>query len=478
MSYLAVYDVTRALRTLLRGQLVKQSAAAVVTLLPPGDTLPDASGVNLYLYRVVESPFTRNQPWPGDRTTPPSDRPALGLQLYYLLTPLGTRPDDGSFTLGDDAHMMLGVAMLTLQEHPILNDVHLPDFDADTVLPAYLRDSYEQIKVCLAPVSLEDLSKIWATINKPYRLSVAYEVSIVELTPTAPPPGGGGIVTVTGVDVVTLAAPRLQALAPSSGALVTTGGGPVVPNDLGITGFGFSLPGATPEVSVGGQTAIVKSAPPPTDTALTVTLPIEIEGGPQVDVRVSLAGRTSLPLAFSVSPWVSGITPVRTTLEIAPQQLTLTGSGFTGTPLQARFDGPGGTATAAIDAGATDTRATVPIPAGLANGRYDVRLVLDDAPRSASNPRTLEVIPRVDSPIGLAVVTVNAQSVHRLTIDGARLADPRDVRIVIDGVEYLSGPNADANQIVYTLGRLLRAGPHLVAVSVGGSLSHTVELEV
>jgi hypothetical protein len=75
---------------LLHNELVKVSASAVVTLLPPGDSLPTASGVNLYLYRVLESPFTKNQPWPGDRTTPASNLPALGLQLFYLLTPLGT----------------------------------------------------------------------------------------------------------------------------------------------------------------------------------------------------------------------------------------------------------------------------------------------------------------------------------------------------------------------------------------------------
>ena len=76
---------------------------------------------------------------------------------------------------------MLGVAMLTLHEHPILNDTHIVGFDASTVLSSHLRDSYEQIKVTLSSVSVEDLSKIWATINKPYRLSVAYEVSLVEL---------------------------------------------------------------------------------------------------------------------------------------------------------------------------------------------------------------------------------------------------------------------------------------------------------
>ena len=94
MSYAAINDVTRGIRMLLHSQLVRVSSSAVVSLLPPGDALPQVSGVNLYLYRVTESPFTKNRPWPGDRTTRASDRPALGLQLHYLLTPLGAPPTD------------------------------------------------------------------------------------------------------------------------------------------------------------------------------------------------------------------------------------------------------------------------------------------------------------------------------------------------------------------------------------------------
>src|SRR4051812_15087376 len=153
MSYRAVYEVTRALRMLLASQVRLVSSTAQVTLLPPGDALPDVSGVNLYLYRVLENPFTKNQPWPGDWATPPSDQPPLGLNLFYLLTPLSKKQDDTNSAEGDDAHAMLGAAMLTLHENPILNNVHIPGspdpFDADAVLPDFLRNSYEQIKICL-----------------------------------------------------------------------------------------------------------------------------------------------------------------------------------------------------------------------------------------------------------------------------------------------------------------------------------------
>src|SRR5262249_1387793 len=104
MSYRAIYEVTRALRMLLQGSLSGLVPNAEVTLLPPGDALPETSGINLFLYRVLESPFTRNRDWPGDRVTAPAREPALGLQLYYLMTPLGARPADANPQGGDDAH--------------------------------------------------------------------------------------------------------------------------------------------------------------------------------------------------------------------------------------------------------------------------------------------------------------------------------------------------------------------------------------
>lgn len=482
MSVDAVYGVTRGLRMLLRSRLVGVSPSAVVTLLPPGDSLPDASGVNLYLYRVTESPFSKNQPWPGDRTTPASARPPLGLQLSYLLTPLGKRPDDASFELGDDAHTMLGVAMSTLQEHPVLNDVHIPEFDADTVLSPFLLNSFEQIKVTLLPTNLEELSKIWATINKPYRLSVAYEVSLVQLSPTSPPPVNAGVVISPGIQVVTLDAPRLTRLVPSSGALVHVGGGGVlVPNEMVIQGFGFRFPGQMVVVRIAGHPVTVKDVPAPTDTALTVILPSGLDAGPQADVRVTLNRRTSTPLVFTVSPWLARLTPIRSAIDPAQPadlKLTFSGNGFTATPQAVRFERPGGTVTVTVfDAGGSDGQATVTIPPGLANGLYHVRIVPGDPSQSASNSRTLEVIPRVDSPIGLSVVPVSGRSVHRLTINGARL-NGSDVRLLVDGATYQTGVSVNAAQLVYTLGRLLDAGVHQVAVNVDGQTSRRVALAV
>jgi hypothetical protein len=486
MSYASVYNVTRGLRMLLHNELVKVSSSAVVTLLPPGDQLPAVSGVNIYLYRVLESPFTKNQPWRGDRQTPPSNQPALGLQLFYLMTPLGTKPDDNSFELGDDGHTMLGAGMLTLQEYPVLNDVHIPPtsttpgFDADVVLPAFLRNSYEKIKFILAPVGLEELSKIWATINQPYRLSVAYEVSLVELTPTPPPPVDAGIVIRTNPIIVAWQAAQLTTLIPASEALVRIAAGQVTANQLIIRGSGLTIPGQDSLVTVGGKAVTIVSSTSSPNESFTITLPSNLDAGPEADVDVLLAGRSSTPLSFNITPWLSYVTPIRTALDpTAPADLSLllTGMGFTATPASVRFESAATTTVTSFAAGGGDTKARVAIPTSLANGIYQVRLVLGDAPHSATNSRTLQVIPLVNSPIVVATVAVAGQNVHKLTMNGARL-NGADVRIVINNIVYQTGTNALSSQLVFTLGKLLDPGNYTLSVNVDGQASRAVQFGV
>jgi hypothetical protein len=467
MSFQAINDVTKALSTLIESQVKLAIPTAKVSLLPPGDTLPEETGVNLYLYRIHESPFTRNEPWRGDRERAPLDKPPLGLQLHYLLTPLG-KTSEANASAGDVAHTLLGIAMLTLHEHPILNDTHIPGFDADVVLSDHLRNSFEDVKVTLSSVSVEDLSKIWATINKPYRLSVAYEASVIELVSDRKPPLNGGIVLTTNVEVFTLDPPRIEALTPASGAVARLVGNVVTANDLVITGSALGRPGQQPIVRVGG-TVIPLSAPAtPPFTSLTVPLPDDLDAGPQVDVRVTLAGKTSQPATFTVVPWLASIGPIRTDLPVATPTIKLTGDGLTATP-QVRYEGPAGinTTTASIVSGVLEA----PIPTSLTNGIYDVRVQLPG--NELSNGRTLEVIPLVNT--GPTVTVVGGK--HRINITGARL-NGTQITLIVDGIPYQAPANAGATSLTFTFQRLLTTGQHTVAVDVDGSRSHTVPFTV
>src|SRR5262249_49572965 len=155
--------------------------------------------------------------------------------------------------------------------------------------------------------------------------------------------------------------------------------------------------------------------------ALNVVLPIDLDAGPQADVRVSLNGRTSTPLSFFVSVWLSRVRPIRTGLDptlSADLKLVLEGTGLS-TAHTVHFDGSASSHTSsAFDAGGTDTTVTVGIPADLPNGVYDVRVELTGG--SASNARSLEIVPLVRTPVNVAVILPGSppslnRPVHELT---------------------------------------------------------------
>jgi hypothetical protein len=474
MSSDAIRAVTHGLRALLISQL---AAGRKVTLLPPGDDPPaGGSGVNLYLYRLAESPYLKNQPWPGDQSgTPGLPEPVLSLGLSYLLTPFGPlpQPDDAD----DEAHRALGEAMLALHEHPVLNQTHVPGFDADSDLPTFLLDGFEDIKIRLTPTSVEELSKIWAVIGKPYRVSVAYEVELVQLVPTQVAPAGAAPVASTGLTVIALAAPRLSSITPASGPVATVAG----PSTLQLNGFGFSFPGQLPAVTIAATAAELVGAP--TDTQLTVLMPATLPAGPEVDVRVRLNGRTSPPLRFTVEPWASTLTPVRTALDgdvPADANLTVTGQALAPTT-EVRVDGAGiNWRSANLAAGSGPGMVRVSAPGGgpsnaapgtgLRNGVYEVRVRRTDD--RLTNPLDLEVIPLLDQ-----AASGYAAGTRLLSLRGARL-DGADVRIRIDGQEYATGANANGGIVTYQFGRPLGSGDHAVTVDVDGHRSRPITVQV
>jgi len=157
---------------------------ATVTVAPPDPELPESPTprVNLFLYRVAENGFLKNQDIPG--TGHPADfgNPPLSLDLHYLLTAYGDRKDDES-----EAQEVLGDAMRVLHEYPVVTrKVRLRRDPDQAVLDPSLQGELERIKLLLDPIGLEDLSKVWTALALPYRLSAAYKVSVVQIESRAP----------------------------------------------------------------------------------------------------------------------------------------------------------------------------------------------------------------------------------------------------------------------------------------------------
>ena len=139
-----------------------------VTAGPPHSTRDgrDDPQVNLFLYQISPDAAWRNQDVPGK---PGAAYPLLALRLNYLVTAFGQDQDDGQ------AHGLLGAVMQRFHADP----VPARSGAARLIADSELGKQFEPIRITLQPLTLDDLSKIWAGSPSPYRLSVGYEVSVV-----------------------------------------------------------------------------------------------------------------------------------------------------------------------------------------------------------------------------------------------------------------------------------------------------------
>ncbi len=164
----AIGMVSTSLRSLLVGEM-KLSLTVGVTVLAPDEQGSDPR-VNLFLYRVEENPFLKNQEptaLPGNPGT--LAPPPLSLILYYLLTPYAANDAvNGNAT----AHQILGEAMRVFYENPVIP----PNY-----LDPGLTGAREQLRIIHASLDPEELGRLWSTFTQPFRLSVLYQVSTVQL---------------------------------------------------------------------------------------------------------------------------------------------------------------------------------------------------------------------------------------------------------------------------------------------------------
>jgi Pvc16 N-terminal domain len=126
--------------------------------------------LTLFLFEVGEDPSARNRPRVRGSTSSNGtpnvtlQKPPMALLLRYLLTPWG----------GDrlTEHRMLGRAMQVLYDHAILSG---PD------LLGNLAGTDQALKITLSPLTLDERSRVWFAVERPYRLSASYEVRVVNL---------------------------------------------------------------------------------------------------------------------------------------------------------------------------------------------------------------------------------------------------------------------------------------------------------
>jgi hypothetical protein len=274
----AIGMVSASLRNLLVGEMGLSPAPEVTVLAPdePGSN----RRVNLFLYKLVENPFLKNQDVTVRPGTPNQLVSApLSLSLFYLLTPYA--PND-PLTGNATAHQILGDAMRVFYENPVV---------PATYLDPGLTDAREQLQIAGNTLDPEELSRIWTTFSQPFRLSVMYELATVQLDRSAkstrPLPN-----RVRQVGVPDVRAPwnppAVTGMAPASG-----------PAGTALTFAGVNLAGWRASAVLLDQ-ALLAGAPLTGDT-FTAAVPVGLGPG-FYDVRVDVSHLFRRSFLFEVTP--------------------------------------------------------------------------------------------------------------------------------------------------------------------------------
>jgi hypothetical protein len=274
----AIGMVGESLRTLLEEEM-SVTPVAPVTLLAPDETGGGNRRINLFLYKIQENTFLKNKDWEVSRTNPARVvPPPLSLNLYYLLTPYA---QNDLQTGNTSAHEILGDAMRVLYQFPVVPGEHLA--------PG-LADAREQIKIMQMPLDLDEISKVWSTFSTPYRLSVMYEVAVVQLDPADGEQDMPTRVSSIGVPDVRapLSFPKVSSITPVSGPVATI-----------ITINGDALDGWRAYVDLGNQR--IADGVDISGDSFTVTVPAGMAAGFH-RLRINISNLHRSTFYFEVTP--------------------------------------------------------------------------------------------------------------------------------------------------------------------------------
>ena len=163
-----IADVSATLEVLLT------TAFSTLNPGPPVAEVHDLTGaistaparMTIFLFDVIEDPTVRNQKQPRQivGTTLEQRKPQVPLILRYLLTPWsGSRATD---------HQLLGRALQTLHDDAILSGPQLQ---------GGLAGGSDAIKLKLAPLTLEEQTRVWHAVQRPYHLSLTYDARVIRI---------------------------------------------------------------------------------------------------------------------------------------------------------------------------------------------------------------------------------------------------------------------------------------------------------
>ncbi len=171
-DYNVIYAVTEKLRDILLASF--KDDPALEPLVSDGDIvfenpaeadIKEATKLSLWLYQVTENEFLKNQNNQYETNNQLRKAP-LALNLYYLVTPFGKNIQTNQ--------MLMGRILQTFHDNGTI-----------TLLDAN-KQVAEELRIVLCRLSLEELTRIWEALREAYRLSVCYQVRVVQINSNIP----------------------------------------------------------------------------------------------------------------------------------------------------------------------------------------------------------------------------------------------------------------------------------------------------
>lgn len=312
---LAIAAVTATLRSLFVGVVPADPdlADTVVTTKHPdqarnGET---ANQLNTFLYQTSPNAAWRNADVPSQVAPGETRLPALALDLSYLITAYG-RDDDDVF-----AHRVLGRAMGLLNDHSVLGRAEIRAALAGNDL----HEQVERVRITPRGLTVDEISKLWSALQTEYRISAAYDVSVVLIETERPArtplpvlargPGDAGVVV----------QPDLIPPIPTIDNVVLPGDRPSVElgDTIAVLGHHLAADAVTGVFSSPRLTAPVEVAAEPGATPTRVRVRITnqpaqwVAGTYALSLRIERAGesdRNTNVVPVSLAPRLTGALPV------------------------------------------------------------------------------------------------------------------------------------------------------------------------
>ena len=179
-NHLAFAHVTAVLRDLLGSAIkdVNPGADSLARVDRPDAVAKDFVGVNVFLYQFTPNPAWRNADLPTRRPNGTiALRPQAAFDLHYLLSFHGT---DDKY----EPQRILGTVVSLLHSQPVLSPEIVAAAAKGDLAASNLAEQVERVRLTPLPLTLEELAKLWSVFFQvPYKLSVAYQASVVLVEP-------------------------------------------------------------------------------------------------------------------------------------------------------------------------------------------------------------------------------------------------------------------------------------------------------